>query len=186
MKLLVIGAGGMGFYLSLALAKHYEVFVIDDDLLSGSGATRLPNVNVFGVRLTHKVSALRVCGVPNVRCNRWYNSLHEAQGWRTTGYTHLIDTTDAASRWRQGAYKVCLDIGMTYIRCSYDLRIIPTYQQAHLIVSVSNTPGFGEAAGYTEPPAMEHALVASGIAGILLMRHLAGALTLPHVEEVIL
>lgn len=50
MRVLVAGAGGVGFWMALALSRlvPHEIVVYDDDDLSGTGATRLPDVRLFG------------------------------------------------------------------------------------------------------------------------------------------
>ncbi|MCX7847927.1 MAG: hypothetical protein N2595_07860 [bacterium] len=177
-KVFIIGGGGVGVYLSIALERWgIPVVVYDGDTLDGGGATRLPAVNIFGQTLLRKAAALRVCGVKAM-------PQYVTRASDIPDCDIVIDATDASSSTRKQFLDVARRKGAEYIRASYDLLIGNDGLPGEVLVSLTNTVGFGRAEGYRNAPAAHHAMIAAGYAAEHILRHIERGIPLPGVVRI--
>ena len=162
-----VGAGGIGFWMAVALARaHVDLVVYDyDNLVGGLGWSRLPKPSNPEIK---KVTFLRgfclaVMGdqAPKIVEGRFVSSL--------VGEGDLVvDCSDMDLLVRQDIWKACREFGARCLRVSYDGR-------NNTIVVAEGLPLMGRpGGGYAEAPSLALSLAAGGIGALVVQRILDG------------
>jgi hypothetical protein len=182
MKILVIGAGGVGWPLATGLAQGLplgaELVVADDDVMEGSGAARLPkgHVSTFGRQSDFagrpKVDALasfiHYVG-QQATLTTWAERIEPKQNRSMQDFDLVVDCTDASPDWRNALKAACSE--GTYLRVSYDIaggRIFAIVSES-VPFSLDMTTG-----GYQQAPSFNHAMLAGALGAEVILRRLGG------------
>lgn len=166
-RILIAGAGGVGFWLALALSRlvPHEIVVFDDDDLSGTGATRLPDVRPFGRPLKKKVDLLKfICPGVDVRAEKLTPAAVSPD-------TIVVDATDMSHADRRALCAAARAAGSKYLRASYDARPDGFVVVVAAGVGFTTNPARG---GYTLPPSIAQAMLGGGFAADVISRFLRG------------
>lgn len=175
-EVVVMGAGGVGFWLAVALArdenlKDIHVHVFDDDTVEGSGGRRLPYAAREDVHKVHLLNAftgltMRDQGL-TLHVSKAY--LHSLQNWHAESDILVVDCTDMSGMAR-GRYKQMCDENprFRYLRVSYDgngwfviSRGLPFEQD-------------GAVGGYDRVPTMAQSFAAAGAGAAAVSRVIRG------------
>lgn len=162
-KIAILGAGGVGFWLTVALARNGRDERIgvwdDDDFQGGTGASRLPRVSNPAVK---KVDVLRghlrmVFGTDLERFEFFPNRLTitTIDGLDLSD-TLIVDCTDMTTEARSELWAVARRQGATMLRVSYDGNGIVVISRG-LPISL---PG---ANGYALVPSLAQSFMAAGL-----------------------
>lgn len=166
-KVHVVGAGGVGFWLSVALSRaRVEHTVYDDDTLTGGlGYSRVPKASPA----TKKVSLLRghsvvVMGDPAPAIvDRRFESPDCTAG------DLVVDCTDMALPLRKELWAVCRDNGARLLRVSYD-------GKNGTVVVAEGLPLAGRSGGgYADVPNLALSFIAGGMGAMAVMAILKGS-----------
>lgn len=182
-SLLIIGAGGMGFHLAMALSfwREYKIDVVDNDCYDprrdGKLAVRPPRAE--GI---YKVKLLARYVAGNVRVHALDFDSYIAS-FPARRYRLVIDTTDLASAERVRIKEYAHIARAQYVRASYDVR------GSRVIVSISGGVGFDTAAkggrvSYTDLPTRARAMAAGALAAGVVELLLHGRATLPWIAQI--
>lgn len=199
MKIIILGAGGVGFWLTTALARQLplgtKLTVADTDIMEGSGAERLPRGSVFGrtyegmtklaaldrftayvgrtvplMLLPERVTAANVVGVSEAYHEP--GTCDECDALRTEYGGPLYDLVIDCTDMNIPDRQAIKDaVGAAYLRISYDI----ADGRAFVIVAdhlpFSAEPDRG---GYQQPPGFAHAMFAGGVGAEVVLRRMAG------------
>jgi hypothetical protein len=175
MRILIAGAGGMGFYLSLCLAAEHRITVYDDDTAEGmrnrlivpstpsaaqeGEVARKVEILAF---LDHRVQIVpeRLTAANMVPCDV------------------IVDATDLSSSERQAIAALAREHGVRYIRASYDY----VAARNEIKVSVSDGVGFETSdahRGYNSRPSRRVAMLAGAWAANIISYYLFDCISLP-------
>lgn len=164
-KIIIIGAGGVGYWLSMALCRLYDevipIEVYDPDTFEGgSGFKRLPkayNKSNFKVDLLKSQIAIIMGNKPPLVTKGYYLS-ETITSTTNLSNTLIVDCTDMNSIVRQTLWDETRKAGAVLIRVSYD---------GNGIVEVSGGLPFRKtgtsSSGYRIEPHIGHALLAAGL-----------------------
>jgi hypothetical protein len=164
MNIIVIGAGGVGFWTALALSRSQRLIVFDDDTLDGTGAERLPDTRIFGRAFDKKIELLKFIA-QNIEVRNEKFSHHHAQVLSANDI--LLDCTDLSSEERREFVEVAKSRSARYIRASYDLTARSFIVVVACGIGFSRNPARG---GYTIPPTISHAMIAGGFVSDVVNR----------------
>lgn len=172
----VVGAGGVGFWLAVALARdenlrNIHIHVFDDDTVEGSGGRRLPyaaNEQVQKVQLLNGFTGytMRDSGL-HMHPSKLY--LQTLSTWAEEYDILVVDCSDMGGDQRKG-YKQLIDANprFHYLRVSYDgngwfviSRGLPFEQE-------------GAAGGYDRVPSMAQSFAAAGAGAAAVSRIMRG------------
>ena len=171
-RVVVMGAGGVGWWLVTALCREpmgREIVVYDDDTFEGGqGAKRLPWQTDPG---QFKVDALRryvrvVMGdnPPRVFCHRLTSETVQA----LFGPTELVvDCTDMGLETRRPIWQSLQEAGVRMLRVSYDGNGVIVIARG---LPLSSRPG----GGYALVPSMAQAMAAGGLGAQAVHKLLKG------------
>lgn len=171
-RVIVVGAGGVGFGLTEALCRDkpdLEIIVYDDDnFLGGYGAQRLPKVVN---KETKKVDFLRgyirmVMGdrPPIVRDRKFDELEAEAECGPSTLF---VDASDMSLEQRQPIWRAVRATGCETLRVSYDGNGIVVISRG---LPFSTNPG----GNYSRVPTRAQSLWAGGVGAAAVEKLLAG------------
>lgn len=165
-RIFVIGAGGVGFWLSTSLAQMgVEHTVFDSDNLTGGlGYTRLPKASPA----TFKVDLLRGFCVAVLGCNAPQIKREKFYGTACALGDFVIDCTDMELNQRRGMWNQAKDHGARIIRVSYDGRNDTVVVAEGL--PLASKPG----GGYHTVPTYALSLVAGGVGATVVKKILDG------------
>ena len=155
----VIGIGGVGFWLTVALTRHITPNTIhcwdDDTLEGGAGAARLP----WASSSTKKVDLLRE-HLTMVYGDMLLPTMHDQRFSGRTGLTPgdlVIDCTDMAIAARKLMWGVVRKQGCRLLRVSYDGR-------GSMVIVSTGLPLFAPVTGgYAAVPSLALSFAAGGI-----------------------
>lgn len=156
----IVGAGGVGFWLTVGLARSEvrPIAVYDtDDLNGGLGHMRLPTASPA----TLKVNLLRGFLAVNFGGGRLSEITYKAErftGREVKAGDLVIDCTDMSGDARREVYKAVTKRKARYLRVSYD-------GAASVVVVAEGLPLVGDEshAGYSAVPSLALSLAAGGI-----------------------
>jgi len=171
-RVIVVGAGGVGFWLTVALRRDkpdLEVIVYDDDnFYGGYGAQRLPHVSN---KETKKVDFLKgfVRMVmrdepPTVYSTKFVEEFH---GLNSHTDTLVVDATDMDLNRRRPIWDTCRAAGCQMLRVSYDGNGIVVISRG---LPFSTNPG----GNYARVPTLAQSLWAGGVGAAAVEKLLAG------------
>lgn len=186
-KVVVVGAGGVGWWLVNALmrdTKGARVEVWDDDTFEeGFGAARLPwqeNLQQTKVRaLEGWVEMAMGDMAPATYETRFHGDVWTGDPTETL----VVDCTDAPPSERREIWEACRNAGATMLRVSYDGNGVIVIARG---LPLSDRPG----GGYTRIPSLAQAQAAGGLGAMAVHLLLEGkevqeiAVQLPVAEEV--
>lgn len=159
---IVLGCGGVGYWLNVALAGAglvQDITVYDPDTFEGgTGHLRLPKVGNHGI---YKVQALKgfiqvVMGQtpPEIQAVRFEPSNVKRL---KLNYKYLVvDCTDMGQAEKERLYRAVVDSGARYCRVSYDGEGIVALSHG-IPIAASDDPG-----GYRRMPSLAQSLRAGG------------------------
>lgn len=171
-RVVVIGAGGVGFYLVAAMRRDrpdVELIVYDDDSFEGgNGYRRLPKVSNPA---TKKVDFLKgwvrmVMGdVPPATITSKF-SIADIR-FADARDTLVVDASDMGLEDRQPLWKACREAGAQMLRVSYDGNGIVVIARG---LPLSSKPG----GGYALVPTMAQSFAAGGLGAMAVQLLLDG------------
>jgi hypothetical protein len=175
----LVGAGGVGFYTAVALARSLphgvELHIWDaDDFNGGLGYSRLPRVSNPS---TKKVAMLR--GFITVSMGDVAPTVYDSlfTGAEARPGDLVVDCSDMSLTIRRPIWALAQSQGARCIRVSYD-GLNETVVVAEGLPFMSGNAGKG---GYRSSPSTALSFTAGGIAAIVVGKVLSGELT-SHVE----
>lgn len=162
-----IGAGGIGFWMAVALARsHVDLIVYDyDDLVGGLGWSRLPKPSNPEIK---KVTFLRgfclaVMGDPAPKV-----VAEMFTGTEVTTGDLVVDCSDMSLELRRPLWELCKVNGARCLRVSYD-------GLSNTISVAEGLPFAGRpGGGYREAPSLALSFAAGGIGALVVQRILDG------------
>jgi tRNA A37 threonylcarbamoyladenosine dehydratase len=171
-RVVVIGAGGVGFWLTVALRRdnpNLEIFVYDDDnFIGGFGAQRLPYVANKEMKKVEFLNgyirmAMRDPGII-LRAHRLTPA--DVTGNAEDG-TLVVDCTDMDLETRKPIWAACQEYGAKMLRVSYD---------GNGIVVISHGLPFATNPGgnYAIVPTLAQSLWAGGVGAAAVEKLLKG------------
>lgn len=165
---IIMGAGGIGFYLAVLLARlGIDTTVYDDDNFSGGlGAARLP----AAAPSTLKVDALKGFIAVSMRDKRPITIARRFTGDEIEENDLLVDCSDMPILLRKEVWDKVKKTGARAVRVSYDGRSNVVVVAEGLAFS-SNPRG-----GYADMPTMALSFVASGVGATVVQKIVAGLL----------
>lgn len=173
-RVVIIGAGGVGFWLTVALRRdnpQLEIIVYDDDNFEGGfGAQRLPYMANKGTKkvqfLTNFIQMAMRDPALIVRDYRFSAAEPELIA-NPDKPTLVVDCTDMDLEHRKPIWRACRDAGYVMLRVSYD---------GNGIVVVSRGLPFATNPGgnYAVVPTMAQSLWAGGVGAAAVEKLLAG------------
>lgn len=173
-RVVIIGAGGVGFWLTVALRRdnpQLDIIVYDDDNFEGGfGAQRLPYV---ANKATKKVQFLdnfvqMAMRDPAITARSYRFSEAEPDLIADVAKpTLIVDCTDMDLEHRKPIWQACRDVGYVMLRVSYD---------GNGIVVVSRGLPFATNPGgnYAIVPTMAQSLWAGGVGAAAVEKLLRG------------
>lgn len=173
-RVVVVGAGGVSFWLAVALARAGVEFTIfdDDDLQGGLGFSRMPKASAT----TKKVTLLRghVIAVMGDRAPTIVDRRFTAEDAR--GGDLIVDGTDMPLPERKALWdsikSLWVDDPVCLLRVSYD-------GKNNIVAVAEGLPLFGrQGGGYQSLPGLDLSFVAGGIGCMAVRKILSG-----HVEH---
>lgn len=174
-KIHICGAGGIGFWLVVGLARsNYPVTVYDDDNLSGGlGHTRLPTAAPTTRKVDLLKGFLRVNfgGVMPTFVPERFSGSEVGRG------DLVVDCSDMATNTRRIIWTKAKKRGARLLRVSYD--------GANSTVVVAEGLPFVKderAAGYANVPSLALSLAAGGLGAEVVLRMLEGDLNTEYTE----
>lgn len=157
----IVGAGGVGFWLAVGLARTevrpIEIFDVDD-LQGGLGHMRLPNVSSPETLKTQLLRGFLLMNFNGGRLNEIQFRNARFTGHEAVEGDLVIDCTDMSGDDRRAVRDVVRRQGARYLRVSYD--------GAASVVAVSEglpLTGDESHAGYAAVPSLALSLAAGGI-----------------------
>lgn len=165
-RVVVVGAGGVSFWLAVALARAGVEFTIfdDDDLRGGLGFARMPKASAT----TKKVTLLRghVIAVmgdrPPTIVDRRFTAEDTLEG------DLIVDGTDMALPERKVLWEGARERGARLLRVSYD-------GKSNIVAVAEGLPLFGrQGGGYQSLPGLDLSFVAGGIGCMTVRKILSG------------
>jgi ThiF family len=166
-RIIVVGAGGVGFWLIPALLRAgHEVTVYDDDDFSGgSGHLRLPKV---GDPTTRKVTYLRGFTLAVMGDLGLTPVPQKFNGDEVSEGDLVVDCSDMPLTARKVIWARARELGARCIRVSYD-------GKDNTVVVAEGLPLAGrKLGGYGEIPSLALSLVAGGVGATAVMKILSG------------
>lgn len=156
----VIGAGGVGFWLVVGLARSgvRPIKVYDtDDLQGGLGHMRLPAASPTTLK-TNLLRGFLAVNFPGGKLNEisFVNAMFT--GKEVNARDLVVDCTDMSGEARRAVYEVVRQRKARYVRVSYD-------GAASVVVVAEGLPLTGDEthAGYAAVPSLALSLAAGGI-----------------------
>lgn len=173
-KIIVVGVGGIGFWLTWILCRQFSksVTTIDiydpDNLEGGTGDTRITGsarTKLFKVDLcTMQIRNIMRDRVPEQAYNRKFTPEDVAR-YQDPSHTLIIDCSDGELPERRAWWDAARTAGFTIIRGSYEGRT----EQAGGVAVVANSLPFvrtgDTAGGYNSRPSIALSLLAAGLVG---------------------
>jgi len=166
MSTYVIGSGGVGFWLNVALARAGIPFsVFDDDTLEGGlGYTRLPQAALG----TRKVDLLKGFCVAVMGTQKIDVVPYRFDGEEAIEGDLVVDCSDMDLKVRREIYDKVKAAGARYLRVSYD-------GLNETVVVAEGLPLAGrKGGGYAEKPDLGLSFMAGGIGALAVQRILKG------------
>lgn len=171
-RVVVIGAGGVGFWLSVCLRRDVpdvELIVYDNDTFEGGfGAQRLPYV---ANKATKKVDFLKGFvgmvmrdSAPTVYACKFDGGLI---GINEPEATLIVDASDMGLEDRRPLWAACREAGCQMLRVSYDGNGIVVVARG---LPLASKPG----GGYSQVPSMAQSLWAGGVGAAAVEKLLRG------------
>ena len=166
MKIHQIGAGGVGYWLAVALARDgVDVIVYDTDTFEGGlGHMRLPRA----APTTKKIKSLY--GFCLVSMGDKLTNLRDElfTGTEVCEGDLVVDCSDMALTLRKPIYELVMANGGRYIRISYD-------GKNKTVVAAEGLPIIGRPkGGYAEVPNLALSFMAGGIGALVVQKILDG------------
>lgn len=163
-----IGAGGIGFWMAVALARqHIDLTVYDyDNLVGGLGWSRLPRPSNPEIK---KVTFLRgfCLAVMGDQAPKIVEGRFNGAGIVNAGDL-VVDCSDMDLEVRRGIWTTCREAGARVLRVSYDGR-------NNTVVVAEGLPLVGRSGGgYAEAPDLALSFAAGGIGALVVQRILDG------------
>ena len=162
-KVILVGAGGVGFYAAQVLKTFgFDVVVFDDDVVEPKNLNRVPLQAYVGRPKAEVVG--EIFGVQYV-VGKFPDA---AEKEHLIGVRYIVDATDAPDPivFQQ----VAEEIGATYVRAGYDWDNRRADEKVSVLVGV---PVFGETEpGYTAQVSNRGALAAAFLLAAALRQHL--------------
>ena len=172
-RVMVLGAGGVGFWLTVALARDLNlsetaVTLLDWDTVEGSGGRRLPkagNPDVFKVDLLRSFIAFTMGDRPPEMKKEALYSINAARYLvENPGTSLLVDCTDMPLRDREPLWRAMAEQGWRCVRVSYDGNGVVVFANGLPLVPVSSL------GGYTHVPSLAQSMAAGGIGAAAVTR----------------
>lgn len=166
-QVIIVGAGGVGFWLAVGLARSgvRPITIFDaDDLQGGLGHMRLPNATPA----TLKTALLQGFIAVNFRGAR-FNELsfrnERFTGREANAGDLVVDCSDMSGDDRRTIYEAVKKRGARYLRVSYD-------GAASVVAVAEGLPLVGDEshAGYAAVPSLALSLVAGGVGAEVLAK----------------
>lgn len=173
-RIVVAGAGGVGFWLTVALCRDlpdYQVEVWDDDTFEGgSGALRLPRVmNPQMLKVDFLRGFVQMAmgdQSPHVFKQRLTGDLVDVWGYDRASSVLVVDATDMGQTDRTELWDVLRRRDVARMRISYD---------GNGYVTVSHGPPIeqlGARGGYELRPSLAQSLRAGGVGAEVVAKYL--------------
>lgn len=171
----IVGAGGVGFWLAVGLARTPvdKVIYDDDNLAGGLGHTRLPNATSSTLKVKLLEGFLRVNfggQMPVFKAERF-------TGNEVRPDDLVVDCSDMPGTARRQIWQLAERNGARLLRVSYD-------GAASTVVIAEGMPltGNERAAGYASVPSLGLSLAAGGLGAEVVIRMLNADLNIGYVE----
>jgi len=174
-SVIIIGAGGIGFWLALAFSRMDEfdnrkIVVYDDDTLhGGNGYRRLPRTlspSMYKVDLLAQHLSMFNSPQDTVKRFTFVKRKFSLFDISKLKARLVIDATDAKLDWRTVLYRDLEKRFIPFVRCSYDGTVVTFSRSVPL--SISND------GGYNLVPNMGVSLAAAGICAEKIRRIIVG------------
>jgi hypothetical protein len=173
LKIIIMGTGGIGFWLAWILCREFgkRGVTIDlydpDNLEGGTGATRItgtPRTKIFKVDLcTMQIRNIMRDTVPNAYARKF--TPDDLALYGDPAHTILIDTSDGPMNERREIWDRARAMGITIVRGSYEGR---TEQEGGVVVVADSLPfqkSGNNAGGYASRPTIAASFLAAGLMG---------------------
>jgi hypothetical protein len=175
--LIIVGSGGMGFYLALSLIPEYKIIIFDDDDMQKM-RDRLILPSTFS-ETSKKVEVLAYLDT-RIKYVKTKVSLEAIKANQNKKIRAIVDATDLPSKDRNEIVRIAKEIKAEYIRASYNYYA----PENKIIVSVSKGPGFevNPQYGYNSWPNRRVAMLAGSWAANIIYYYLCNCIKLPQIQ----
>jgi hypothetical protein len=178
-KVILVGAGGVGYWVSCALSRAgVKHTIYDADTFEGGmGYTRLPKVsNPATKKVTHlRGFCLAVMGdTPPTVVDKLFTGTEVEAGDLMVDCSDMELGTLRSKKSRKSIWKIAQERGARCLRISYD-------GKNNTVVVAEGLPLFGrKSGGYSERPGFALSIMAGGVGAIAVQKILSGYLG--HIE----